>query len=221
VRRALFTLTVLLGAVPARSQTISRGPLIQNPDADATKATFVWWTGSTPGNSTVEYGLTPALGQSVTVPQAGSCDVGSAGTCHTVTVSGLMPDTVYYYRLLTNGTPLTTTTYFTTLATPGVNTDFFFTVIGDWGQGTTPEAQIAALQDAADPQMILTVGDNTYTFGLQSELDSNALAYYTAVFPRVFFFPTLGNHDYGFTSVSNYASLAYTKTFVLPRNAPA
>src|SRR5688572_28566711 len=84
VRRPLFLLVILLfAAAPAHSQTITRGPLLQNPDADATKATFLWWT-NTSGNSTVEYGLTPSLGSSVTVPTAGSCQVGSAGTCHTV-----------------------------------------------------------------------------------------------------------------------------------------
>jgi hypothetical protein len=104
-----------------------------------------------------------------------------------------------------------------------VNTDFFFTVIGDWGQGTTPEAQIAALQNAADPQMILTVGDNTYYTLLtsQSEFDSRSLAYYASVFPRTFFFPTLGNHDFALTSVSSYTSLPYIKTLALPVNAPA
>ena len=108
---ALAVVYLVLTATQALSQTITRGPLLQNPDADATKATFVWWTNSA-GNSTVEYGLTPALGQSVTVAQAGSCEVGSAGTCHTVTVTGLTPDTVYYYRLLTNGNQVAATTYF-------------------------------------------------------------------------------------------------------------
>jgi len=42
VRRAIFALAILaFAAAPAVSQTISRGPLIQNPDAAATKATFV------------------------------------------------------------------------------------------------------------------------------------------------------------------------------------
>src|SRR4029453_12753846 len=98
VRRPVIVLAILLlAAATARSQTITRGPLIQNPDADATTATFVWGTNSS-GNSTVDYGLTPGLGSSVTVPTAGSCEVGSAGTCHTVLVSGLLPATTLYYR---------------------------------------------------------------------------------------------------------------------------
>jgi hypothetical protein len=221
-RIASILAVLVFAAAPARSQTITRGPLLQNPDADATKATLVWWT-NVAGDSTVEYGLSVGLGQSVTVPQAGSCEVGSAGTCHRVTITGLSPDTLYYYRLLTNGSQVAATTYFTTLAQPGVNTDHFFTVIGDWGQGTTPEQQLANLQNAADPPMILTVGDNSYTFGFQSDLDSKALAYYAGVLPRTFFFPTLGNHDLLAVggNTNNYGNTAYARTFVLPTNAPA
>jgi hypothetical protein len=87
------------------------------------------------------------------------------------------------------------TTYFNTLHDPSDPTDLFFTVIGDWGQGTTGEAQIAALNDAANTPMIITVGDNTYPNGTQSELDNNAMAYYQSPLQRAFYFPTLGNHD--------------------------
>ena len=48
----------------------------------------------------VRRGTTPALGSSVTVAQAGSCEVGAAGTCHAVPLTGLLPGTRYYYRLL-------------------------------------------------------------------------------------------------------------------------
>ena len=85
-------------ALAARAQTIVRGPIIQNPDAVATTATIEWWT-DVAGNSTVEYGLSTALGSSVTVAQAASCDVGSAGTCHVVPLTGLQPNTRYWYRL--------------------------------------------------------------------------------------------------------------------------
>src|SRR5580765_4864163 len=47
------------------------------------------------GDSTLEYGLTPALGLTASVPQAGTCEVGAR----------------YYYRLRTNGTIVRTTNY--------------------------------------------------------------------------------------------------------------
>src|SRR5262245_65292430 len=97
--------------------------------------TMLWWT-NVAGDSTVEYGTTPALGSSVTVAQAGSCEIGSAGTCHTVPLTGLLPGTRYFYQLRTNGTvvqAVAATTYFTTLKTAVDPSQLFFTVIGDWG----------------------------------------------------------------------------------------
>jgi phosphodiesterase/alkaline phosphatase D-like protein len=64
--------------------------------------TLVWWT-STAGDSTVEYDHGRAR-QSKNVAQAGSCEIGTAGTCHTVQLTGLTPGTKYFYQLKTNGT---------------------------------------------------------------------------------------------------------------------
>src|SRR5207237_6274061 len=108
--------------------------------------------------------------------------------------------------------------YFTTLKDPTDTTDLFFTIIGDWGQASGHEQSVSNLQDAADPQMIVTVGDNAYQNGTQSDWDSNALAYYTNPMKRVTFFPTLGNHDVNNVGASNWANSVEIKMFALPRN---
>ena len=130
------------------------------------------------------------------------------------------PGTLYYYRLKTNGAVVQNTTCFNTLHDPSDPSDLFFTIIGDWGQGTTGEAQISALQDIANTPMIITVGDNTYPNGTQSELDNNAMAYYQSPLQRAFYFPTLGNHDLNNVGNANWANSAHIKTFVLPTNSP-
>jgi len=219
-RHLLLVATMTALAVGARAQTITRGPILQNPDALTTTVTIEWWTDSA-GNSTVEYGTTTALGSSVTVAQAGSCEIGSAGTCHIVPLSGLQPGTRYFYQLRTNGTivqPVSSSIYFQTLRAPTDTGDIFFTVIGDWGQNSSAETTIANLQNAADPQMIITVGDNAYTNGAQSDWDNNALPDYRTAMQRVLFFPTLGNHDLYTVGASNWASSAEIKMFLLPRN---
>ena len=82
------------------------------------------------------------------MPTAGSCEVGAAGTCHAVPLSGLLPGTRYYYRLLTNGVEVQPPeSYFTTLRDPSDPNDLFFTVFGDCGQATAGESEIANLQD--------------------------------------------------------------------------
>ena len=115
--RTAAILAVLLAASSAAAQTITRGPYMQNPQDLPTSATIEWWT-DVVGDSTVEYGTTPSLGSTTTVAQTGSCEVGSAGTCHIVPLTGLTPGTKYYYQLKTNGTVVQNVNYFTTMRTP-------------------------------------------------------------------------------------------------------
>jgi len=68
-------LAAAAAAAPARAVTITRGPFIQNPDGATSTMTVEWWT-DTAGDGSVEYGPTPALGFTATVPQTGSCEVG-------------------------------------------------------------------------------------------------------------------------------------------------
>jgi hypothetical protein len=143
-----------LCATSAGAQSIIRGPFIQNPDALATTMTIEWWTDVT-GNSTVEYGLTPALGLTAAVAQAATCEVGAAGTCHIVPLPP-PPGDRYHYRLREH-TIVQNTNYFTTLRGPLDIGDIFFTVVGDWGDSSGGEANVANLQGAADPPLIITV----------------------------------------------------------------
>lgn len=225
LRVALGVLVLMgLGASVASAQmVITRGPIIQNPAALPTTMTLVWWTNAV-GDSTVEYGTTLALGSSANVAQTLSCEVGAAGTCHTVPLTGLTGGTRYYYRLLVNGVEAQAASpsiYFTTLREPSDPGDIFFTVVGDWGQATSGEADVANLQNGDDPQMIITVGDNAYPNGTQSEWDNNALAYYVNPMKRALFVPTLGNHDVNSSGAASWFNSAEIKTFALPRNAPA
>jgi len=217
----LLLAATLVMAARASAVTITRGPIIENPDAVTSMITIAWWT-DTAGDSTVDYGVnSAALLFSNTVPQAGSCEIGAAGTCHIVTLSGLLPGTRYYYRLKVGGVIVQNTgssgPYFTTLKDPTDTTDLFFTIIGDWGQASGHEQSVSNLQDAADPQMIVTVGDNAYQNGAQSDWDNNALAYYVNPMKRVTFFPTLGNHDLNSVGASSWASSVEIKMFARRR----
>ncbi len=222
--RTLIVSAVLSAALAtsAAAQTLTRGPLIQNPAAITTTMTILWWTDVT-GDSTVEYGLTPSLGSSVNVAQAGSCEIGAAGTCHAVPLTGLQPGTRYYYRLLTNGTQVLATTYFQTFKTPSDPSELYFTVIGDWGQGTSQQGQIGNNMNADDPPLVMTVGDNAYTNGTQSDWDNNVFIsqWKNGILRRAVFMPTLGNHDLNNVGNTNWASSVEIKMHQLPRNAPA
>ena len=226
VRRLLVALFVLLscvaGATGALAQTLTRGPLIQNPDALTTRITIAWWT-DVSGDSTIQYGLTPALGLSQTVGTAGSCEIGAAGTCHTVTLTGLTPGTRYYYRLLTNGVQVLGVNYFQTFKATNDTSELFFTVIGDFGQSSSGQANVANNQNSADTPLIVTVGDNAYQNGTQSDWDNNVFIneYRNGILRRAVFIPTLGNHDLNSVGASNWATSVEIKMHSLPRNAPA
>jgi len=218
---AILASLFLLVTSSAFAQTLTRGPLLQNPDGLTTTMTLIWWT-DVAGNSTVEYGTTTGLGQSKTVAQAGSCEIGAAGTCHTVQLTGLTPGTRYYYRLLTNGTPVLSTTYFKTFPTPTDPNTLFFSIVGDFGAGSSAQTNVANNQNAADPPLLITVGDNAYENGTQSDWDNNVfIPQYENLLRRAVFMPALGNHDLNDVGASNWASSVEIKMHLLPRNAPS
>ncbi len=222
--RALIVF-VLLGvylAPAASAQTLTRGPLIQNPAALTTTMTILWWT-DVAGDSKVEYGTTTGLGSQVTVAQAASCEVGTAGTCHTVPLTGLLPGTRYYYRLLTNGTEVLATTYFQTFKATSDPSELYFTVIGDWGQGSSAQGQLGNILHADDPPLLMTVGDNAYQNGTQSDWDNNVFIsqFKNQILRRAVFIPVLGNHDLNNVGAGNWANSVEIKMHALPRNAPA
>jgi len=99
-----------------------------------------------------------------------------------------------------------------------------FAVIGDYGNGGTNEAAVAARVAAWNPEFVVTVGDNNYPSGAQATIDQNIGQFYSAfIHPYVGsygpgatrnrFFPTLGNHDWVTPGAGPY--LGY---FVLPGN---
>jgi tartrate-resistant acid phosphatase type 5 len=96
-------------------------------------------------------------------------------------------------------------------ATPGTsatpNLPLRFAVIGDFGEGSQAEADVASLVHSWNPDIILTVGDNNYPLGAASTIDAHIGQYYhNYIFPYAGaygpgatenrFFPSLGNHDW-------------------------
>lgn len=99
-----------------------------------------------------------------------------------------------------------------------------FAVIGDYGQDSQSEADVATLVKSWDPDFIVTVGDNNYGSGAASTIDANIGKYYhDYIYPYKGsygagaaankFFPTLGNHDWIAT-----AAQPYLDYFALPGN---
>jgi hypothetical protein len=84
---------------------------------------------------------------------------------------------------------------------------FRFAVIGDYGDGSTNEARVAALVANWNPDFVITTGDNNYPNGAASTIDDHIGQYYSAYIgdyvgeyglgsPTNRFWPSLGNHDW-------------------------
>jgi len=87
-----------------------------------------------------------------------------------------------------------------------------FAIIGDYGDNTINELNVANLVHSWNIDFVTTVGDNNYFFGEASTIDQNVGAYYgkyidygtyvsahdSGTTPSRFF-PTTGNHDYDCT----------------------
>jgi tartrate-resistant acid phosphatase type 5 len=99
-----------------------------------------------------------------------------------------------------------------------------FAVIGDYGGGGQPEADVAGLVGSWQVDFIITVGDNNYPDGAADTIDQNVGQFYHAYISpynggfgsgaeQNLFFPTLGNHDWNTDKAQPY--LDY---FTLPGN---
>jgi len=99
-----------------------------------------------------------------------------------------------------------------------------FAVIGDYGAGGSPEADVAALVKSWNPDFVITTGDNNYPDGAAETIDENIGQFYHEFISPYYgdygdgadvnrFFPSLGNHDWHVSDIRPY--LDY---FTLPGN---
>jgi hypothetical protein len=118
---------------------------------------------------------------------------------------------------------------------PSASDALRFAVIGDYGLAGTDEKDVADLVKSWSPDLVITVGDNNYAYGLASTIDANIGQYYSQfIYPYHGmygegasvnrFFPALGNHDWScteFVGTSNYCGplpQPYLDYFTLPGN---
>jgi len=187
---------------------ISLGPYIQRVKTD--RATVVWYTdASTPG--VLRYGTTSGQWLStINVP---------AGTVHAAEVTGLKPNTKYFYDISDGAKTLATgqNYYFETHIPAGVRTPFSFIAAGDLGDGSQNQKDIAArmLSERPKHKFGLLLGDITYSNGARSEYLKYYFPIYKELIPHFAFFPCLGNHD-----VKTSRAAAYMEFFYTPANNP-
>ena len=104
-----------------------------------------------------------------------------------------------------------------------------FAVIGDFGTASQAELDVSNLVKSWNPNFIITVGDDNYSYGSATTIDQNiGQFYHQFIYPYIGnygagaatnqFFPSLGNHDWGDSYPNPKGDQPYLNYFTLPNN---
>ncbi|MBZ4417035.1 metallophosphoesterase [Myxococcus sp. RHSTA-1-4] len=143
-----------------------------------------------------------------------TADSPDTGRIHAVVLTGLKPGTEYTYVVDACG-KVTPAKRFRTAPVPGTRS-VHFTAVGDFGTGGSDQKKVAAAMLAARPELFVALGDNAYSSGSESEIQSNLFEPMAALLSEVPLFASLGNHEY----VTNQGQ-PYLDNLYLPSNNPA
>lgn len=199
------------------AQILTRGPYLQN--GSHTNITIRWRT-DVAMDSRVRFGTNLANLDFTNDEAAVVCD-------HVVILTGLLPDTKYYYavgHLTAQLAGADSNHFFITAPLPDVAKNTRIWVIGD--AGTALPEQIA-VRDAYEAftgprhtDLWLMLGDNAYYSGLDAEYQTAVFDVYTNLFRKSVVWTTLGNHDAA-QSTEFVDTYPYFDIFTLPKNGEA
>lgn len=197
-----------------QAQTVTRGAYLQN---GSTTAVTVRWRTGTAADSAVRYGTSAgSLTQTVSVT--------GTRTEHEVRLTGLSPDTTYYYSIgTTTATLAGDSTYFFVTAPTSAKTTRVW-VLGDSGIGGTVQTNVRnayyTFTGTRHTDLWMMLGDNAYNSGTDSEYTSYLFNYYPTMLRKSVLWPTLGNHDAG-SADSPTQSGPYYAQHTLPKAGEA
>ena len=193
---------------------VVRGPYLQQ--SSATGIVVRWRTDSN-RDSVFRYGTNPD-----NLDRIANNSITS--TEHSIRLTGLTPDTRYYYSIGDSGGNYTTgdNPYFDTHPATGSPAATRIWVLGDSG---TADANAAAVRNAftrfnggTHADVLLMLGDNAYDFGTDDEYQAAVFDMYPDILRNSVIWPTLGNHD-AHSADSESQSGDYYDIFTLPSNA--
>jgi predicted phosphodiesterase len=200
--KTAFTIALSLLRTTGQAEPPPRGSYVQSVLASSA---VIAWVSDEPDVSCVEYGETPQLGYKEVDTRV--------DRRHAVVLSGLEPESRYYYRAMDADRSSEIASFRT--APVGEGSCFAFAVVGDSGKGGKSQLAVAELLERLKPDLILHTGDVVYPRGEERHYDRSFFVPYQRLIKEVPIFPTLGNHD-----VEKNNGTAYLKNFHLPHNNP-
>ena len=217
----LAAATPLLLRPLSAATTTTRFPYLQNVRPD--RATILWATGDG-GIGSVQFSTDSGMAGAVMVPaqsrrfNTAETRMDSAFTQYEAELTGLAPDTRYYYRALVDGQDAApgVVPQGQTFRTAPLSGGFRFCVFGDSG-ANTPEQYRLRDRMLGDPAaLILHVGDIVYPFGAHQIYEDYYLKVYRDMMRRLPLFPAPGNHDVEADAGAAYTSLHPVPTETVP-----
>lgn len=209
----LLTSTALMPR-SAGAQTVTRGPYL---NIGMPTGVTVRWRTDIATDSRVSFGTAPGILTAI-------ADDGAVTTEHVVEVSGLSPDTKYFYSIGTTTAVLAgndLSHYFRTSPAPGTKTRTLVWVIGDSGQPGLGQDRVynayVTRTGTAPTDVWLMLGDNAYTLGTDAQYQLAVFDPYAALLRNTVVWPTRGNHDALHAGANN----DYYEIFSLPDSAQA
>ncbi len=152
----------------------------------------------------------------------GSISSATATTEHSVTLTGLVPNTLYYYAVgnlagdLAGGADY----FFYTAPTAGTRQPMRFWVLGDAGTGSAGQMAVRnAFFNFAGTRytdLLLLLGDNAYNNGTEAEYQARHFDIYQNLLRSTVSFSTVGNHDTAQQSNPDIATTPYFLMFDHP-----
>jgi hypothetical protein len=173
-------------------------------------------------NSKVSYGTTAGnLTQSFTD--------NIATTEHIITLTGLAPNTLYYYSVGSTTSTLQgdASNYFKTLPPSGTPQKVRVLAMGDMGNNSSNQANVRnaylSFNGSNYTDAWILLGDNAYSLGTDAEFQSNFFnVYQGSISKNHVLWPSPGNHDYAGSSARQADhAIPYYDMFTLPRNGEA
>jgi len=219
-----FLFVIILSGLPtfskAQSVSVIRGPYLQvgTPNSMVVR----WRTDSlTPVNSRVYYCIQP---DSVVI-----VDDTSLTTEHEIKITGLSPNTRYYYAIATSDSILMgpdSMQYFQTSPLPGTEQLVRVWAIGDFGEGNNGQRGV---RDAyknflgnKHTDVWVWLGDNAYDDGTDLQYQTNVFDMYPEIFANTVLWPSPGNHDYlSVDTTTTPHTGVYYDIFTMPVNGEA
>lgn len=213
----LFLILALPQFSFSQTNTLVRGPYLQITGANST---YICWKTDVLCDSKVLYGTSQSNLTSISY-------ISNLDTLHTNFLSGLLPNTKYYYTVNQNSTQLCGDTfYFYTAPIIGSNQKVRFLALGDCGSGFVQQYNVkSAINYYRQNNYIngvLLLGDNAYVNGTHQEYQSGFFDPYKTnfIFNYSCIYAAPGNHDYANDyNLSLNHQVPYYEIFKTPQNS--